>query len=81
MPFSITIPTESVAMMDGEEQVMPQSGDTVSVTIEGTVESIGEGGVSVYATTANGVDLAGDEPSEPTSDRSEMLSLLEGAQL
>ena len=81
MPFSITIPTESVAMMAGEEQVMPQSGDTVSVTIEGTVESIGEGGVSVYANTANGVDLAGDEPSEPTSDREGMLAMLEGAQL
>lgn len=82
MPFEITIPTEAVAIMDGEEQVMPQAGDTVTVTIEGTVEEAGEGGVTLYAKTANGVDLgAGEEAPEGPSDREGMLAMLEGAQM
>jgi len=68
--------------MDGEEQVMPQAGDTVTVTIEGTVEKAGDGGVTLYAKTANGVDLeAGDESPEGPSDRDGMLAMLQGAQL
>ena len=82
MPFSMTVPTEAVAIMDGEDQVMPEPGDTVTVTIEGTVEEAGEGGVTVYANTANGVDLgAGEDAPEGPSDREGMLAMLEGAQL
>ena len=80
MPTSITIPMEAVALMDGEEKVMPTQGDAISVTVEGTVESISDGSVPVYATSANGVDL-GEEAAPEMSERDEMLSMLEGAQL
>jgi len=82
MPFSFDIPAEAVQLMDGDEAVMPAQGDVVSITIEGTVESVGEGSVSVYANKANGVDLGGDmeEPGE-MPDREGMLAMLQGAQL
>jgi len=82
MPISFDIPAEAVQLMDGDEAVMPAQGDVVSITIEGTVESVGEGSVSVYANKANGVDLGGDmgEPGE-MPDREGMLAMLQGAQL
>lgn len=82
MPFSFDIPAEAVQLMDGDEAVMPAQGDVVSITIEGTVESVGEGSVSVYANKANGVDLGGgmEEPGE-MPDREGMLAMLQGAQL
>lgn len=81
MPISVTIPMEALAIMDGEESVAPSAGDAISVTLEGTVEDIVDGAVTVYATTANGVDLEGDTGPEPEMDREGMLSMLEGAQL
>ena len=82
MPFSFDIPAEAVQLMDGDEAVMPAQGDVVSITIEGTVESDGEGSVSVYANKSNGVDLGGEmeQPGE-TPDREGMLAMLQGAQL
>ena len=83
MPFTIDIPAEAVQLMDGEEAVMPSQGDSVSVTIEGTVESMGDGTVSVYANSANGVDLGGESKTQSGGDldRDGMLAMLEGARI
>lgn len=83
MPFTIDIPAEAVQLMDGEEAVMPSQGDSVSVTIEGTVESMGDGTVSIYANSANGVDLGGKSETQSGGDldRDGMLAMLEGAKL
>ena len=84
MPFTIDIPAEAVQLMDGEEAVMPSQGDSVSVTIEGTVESMGDGTVSVYANSANGVDLGGKSETQSGPDdldRDGMLALLEGSRI
>lgn len=72
---------EAVALMDGDEQVMPAQGDAISVTLEGTVESISDGSVTVYANSVNGVDLDGGTEPNPEMDRDGMLSMLKGAQL
>jgi len=83
MPFSIEIPTEAVQLMDGEEAVMPTQGDTVSVTIEGTVEAMDGGTVSIYAMKANGVDLGGDPEAKAQGggelDREGMMAMLEAS--
>lgn len=69
MPTELKLPIASVSLQDGEELIEPAQGDSVSVTIEGTVQSLQDGSVTVYAESANGMPLEGDqEKTEPTVD-------------
>ena len=69
---SMTIPLEAVQLSDGGESVSPGKGDSVSFTVEGSVESIGEGVASIQVTSANGVDLGAPATVEDTSTPEEM---------
>lgn len=69
MPTELRLPVASVSLQDGEEVIEPSQGDSVSVTIEGTVQGLQDGLVTVYAESANGMPLEGEtEETEPTVD-------------
>lgn len=91
MPVSFSIPLEAVQLKDGEDMVSPNSGDAISIAIEGSVESINDGLASINVSSVNGVEMAeGPEATEevdtPVADeneaaKAEFLASLEGKEI
>lgn len=69
--MNISVPLEALALMDGEEAVSPESGDSVSVTISGRVSSLSDGLAVISVESANGVEL-GTSEDEPEEEAKEM---------
>lgn len=69
MPVSFSIPLEAVQLKDGEDMVSPNSGDAISIAIEGSVESIDDGLASINVSSVNGVEVGEAEtPESPGAD-------------
>lgn len=88
---SISIPLEAVQLSDGGEPISPVEGETVSITVEGAVESVGDGIANIQIVSANGVEMGAqsEEPPMPEemgdpdldSAKAEFLASLEGQQI
>lgn len=68
--MEISVPLEALALMDGEESVMPESGDPVSVTISGRVSALSDGMATVSVETANGMEIGQAEAPEESTEMS-----------
>lgn len=68
--MEISVPLEALALMDGEESVMPESGDPVSITISGRVSALSDGLATVSVETANGMEVGQAEAPEESTEMS-----------
>ena len=92
MPASLTVPLEAVQLKDGEDLVSPGNGDTVSINIEATVDSVADGSAVVSVSSANGIDFpqTAEEPDaepevQPEEDhdaaKADFLASLDGKEI
>ena len=73
------VPLAAVQLKDGEDTVSPEAGETVSVVMEGVVESINGDTITLAPSTANGVELEAAAPEEApeVSEREELFAQME----